>query len=50
MKNSLEHTEDDVWDKEDGGSDIVLVPNQSEIFIHPLNLCVSNVAAIDMCQ
>lgn len=44
----LSRTKDDVWNEEDRADNIVLVANQAQVLVHAFNLCVSDVAAIDV--
>lgn len=41
-------TKDDVGHKKDGARNVVLVASQTQVFIHAFNLCISNVASVDM--
>jgi hypothetical protein len=40
--------ENDVWYEEHRGGDIVLVSNEPELFVHALDLGISNVGSVDM--
>ena len=41
-------TEDDVWNKEDSTSDVVLVTDKTQVLIHSFNLRISNISSIDV--
>ena len=43
-------TEDDIWNKENGADNIVLIAGETEVLVHAFNFCVSNVSSIDMTQ
>lgn len=41
-------TEDDVWDEENRARNIILVSSQADINVHAFNLCIADVASVDM--
>lgn len=41
-------TENNVGNKEDCASNIVLVANEPKVAIHALNLCIPDISSIDM--
>lgn len=41
-------TEYDVGDEEDSTGDVVLIANEPEVSVHALNLCVSDIASINV--
>lgn len=44
----MQPTEDDVWNKENGARNIVLVSCQPQIGVHALNLRIANVSSVNM--
>jgi len=43
-------TEQDVWNEEDCACNVVLIPGQSDIFVHAFDFRIADVASIDVAE
>lgn len=46
----VRHTEYDIWDEENRGRNVVLIPREMEVFVHAFDLRVTNIRAVDVRQ
>lgn len=49
MEESYHTFKEDVWDKEQRESDVVLYSIHAQVLNHAFDLCVANVGSVDVC-
>ena len=42
------HTEDDVWDEEQGGCNVVLIASEAEVLVHAFDFCIADVCTVNV--